>query len=270
MPELPEIETVRRGLMPIVVERHFHHIVVRETRLRWPVSANLAHLLAGQCIHALDRRGKYLLFRLDYGSLIVHLGMSGRLRRIPESSPVAKHDHVDLCLDEGHCLRFTDPRRFGAILFSETPEVHPLLASLGLEPLEDGFDGDTLYRLTRNRRVSIKAFIMNAHQIVGVGNIYANESLFRASICPQRMAGKLSRPRAERLATTIKTVLTEAIAAGGSSLRDYVDGFGQPGWFQLNYFVYGREDQPCRVCGTTIKVSRDSGRATYWCPHCQR
>lgn len=270
MPELPEVETVRRGLAPACVGRRFGACAIRETRLRWPVSARLGEQLAGQTIHRLDRRGKYLLFRLDHGSLIVHLGMTGRLLRIVQGAAAAKHDHADLHLDDGFALRFSDPRRFGAILFSENPDDHPLIASLGAEPLAAAFDGDALYRLTRGRRVTIKSFIMDAHQIAGVGNIYANESLFRAGIRPLLPAGKLGRPRAERLATAIKTVLCEAIAAGGSTLRDYVDGFGNAGWFQLNYFVYGREGQSCRVCGGTIKSSRAGGRATTWCPHCQR
>lgn len=270
MPELPEVETVRRSLTPVCLGRQLRRITVREPRLRWPVAPDLAQQLEGQHIHGIDRRGKYLLFRLDHGSLIVHLGMSGRLQRVEQNTPCGKHDHCDLDLNDGHSLRFTDPRRFGALLFSETPESHPLIASLGLEPLEANFDAKTLHQLTRNRRVAIKAFLMDAHQIVGVGNIYANEALFRAGIRPQLPTGKLSHPRAERLVIAIKSVLTEAIAAGGSTLRDYVDGLGQAGWFQQSYFVYGRGGETCRVCGTPIKLSRIGGRATTWCPHCQK
>ncbi len=240
--------------------------------MRWPVPTDLSTQLTGQTIRRLDRRGKYLLFRLDRGTLIVHLGMSGTLRHFSAASLPApiKHDHLDIQLGNKGVLRFNDPRRFGAVLFSEAPEAHPLIASLGMEPLDDSFNGAHLYALTRNRRVAIKSFIMDAHQVVGVGNIYANEALFRAGIRPQRPAGRLSRPQAEKLITAIKTVLTEAIAAGGSTLRDYVDGFGQPGWFQQSYFVYGRGGETCRVCGTPIRLERTGGRATTWCPHCQR
>lgn len=269
MPELPEVETVRRGLSPVCVGRQFTQTTLRETRLRWPVPTNLASQLAGQRIHALDRRGKYLLFRLDHGSLICHLGMSGRLQYTPTDTPVAKHDHLDLGLDDGHCLRYNDPRRFGVILYSETPELHPLIAVLGLEPLDDGFNGEVLYRLSRGRRINIKAFIMDAHQIVGVGNIYANEALFRAAIRPNTHAGRLSKARCHVLANAIKHILTEAINAGGSTLRDFVDGFGHAGWFQQHYFAYGRAGQACRICAAPIRVNRESGRATYWCSTCQ-
>ncbi|TSA19560.1 MAG: bifunctional DNA-formamidopyrimidine glycosylase/DNA-(apurinic or apyrimidinic site) lyase [Betaproteobacteria bacterium] len=270
MPELPEVETVRRSLLPVTLGRCFGPIVVREARLRWPVTPDLASQLAGQRIHALDRRGKYLIFRLDHGGLIVHLGMSGRLQRIAVDTAVIKHDHLDLGLDDGYCLRYNDPRRFGAVLFSDHPESHPLIKGLGLEPLEDGFNGDALYRLTRGRRVTIKAFIMDAHRIVGVGNIYANEALFRAAIRPSTHAGRLGKARCHTLARAITEILVEAIQAGGSTLRDFVDGFGHAGWFQQNYFVYGRAGLACRICATPIKVNRDSGRATYGCPTCQR
>jgi formamidopyrimidine-DNA glycosylase len=270
MPELPEVETVRRGLAPVSVGQRIKNMVVREPRLRWPVPADLAAQVHGQTIQGLERRGKYLLFQLERGTLLVHLGMSGTLRHFRTAPPLAKHDHLDVHLSDGGMLRFNDPRRFGAVLYTTEAEQHPLIAVLGIEPLDSAFTGAHLYRLTRNRRVPIKAFIMDAHQVVGVGNIYANEALFRAGIRPQLLAGKLSRPRAETLVAAIKAVLTEAIAAGGSTLRDYVDGFGQPGWFQLNYFVYGRAGEACRVCGTAIQLSRTGGRATTWCPRCQK
>lgn len=270
MPELPEVETVRRGLAPICVGQRILRVIVREPRLRWPVAANLTTQLADQTIQRLDRRGKYLLFRLERGTLIVHLGMSGTLRHFKAAPPPVKHDHLDVQLSDEGVLRFNDPRRFGAALYAAEAENHPLIATLGIEPLDEAFDSEYLYQITRDRRVAIKTFIMDAHRVVGVGNIYANEALFRAGIRPQLLAGRLSRPRAETLVAAIKAVLTEAIAAGGSTLRDYVDGFGQPGWFQLNYFVYGRAGEACRVCGTPIKLSRDGGRATTWCPHCQR
>lgn len=270
MPELPEVETVRRGLAPICIGQRVLRVIVRDARLRWPVPADLSTQLAEQTIQRLDRRGKYLLFQLERGTLLVHLGMTGKLRFFTTPPPPDKHDHLDLQLANGGLLRFTDPRRFGAVLYTVEAGNHPLIAPLGLEPLDPAFTGAHLYRLTRNRRVPLKAFIMDAHQVVGVGNIYANEALFRAGIRPQLGAGKLSRPRAEKLVAAIKAVLTEAIAAGGSTLRDYVDGFGQPGWFQLQYFVYGRGGEACRVCGTPIRLSRTGGRATTWCPRCQK
>lgn len=270
MPELPEVETVRRGLAPVSVGQRIQNVVVREPRLRWPVSADLADTVRDQTIQRLERRGKYLLFQLEHGTLLVHLGMTGKLRCFTTPPPLAKHDHLDIQLADGSLLRFNDPRRFGAVLYAPEVAQHPLIAPLGTEPLEDTFTGTYLHQRTRNRRVPIKAFIMDAHQVVGVGNIYANEALFRAGIRPQLLAGKLSQPRAEKLVAAIKAVLTEAIAAGGSTLRDYVDGFGQPGWFQLNYFVYGRSGETCRVCATPIKFSRTSGRATTWCPTCQK
>ncbi len=274
MPELPEVETIRRGLGPISIGQRVLGVCVREPRLRWPVSTDLSTQLADQTIHRLDRRGKYLLFRLDHGTLIVHLGMSGTLRHfsatpLPPPLPT-KHDHLDIQLGDGGVLRFNDPRRFGAVLYTPEPQTHPLLSRLGIEPLDAPFSGEYLYQITRNRRVTIKTFIMDAHQVVGIGNIYANEALFRAGIRPQRLAKKLSHPQAEKLTTAIQAVLTEAIATGGSTLRDYVDGFGQPGWFQQSYFVYGRGGAACRVCGTPIKLSRTSGRATTWCPYCQK
>jgi formamidopyrimidine-DNA glycosylase len=270
MPELPEVETVRRGLAPICIGQRVQRVIVRDGRLRWPVPADLPTQLAAQTIQRLERRGKYLLFQLERGTLLVHLGMTGKLRCFTTPPVLTKHDHLDLQLTNGSLLRFNDPRRFGAVLYASEPYKHPLIAALGVEPLSDDFTGAYLHHLTRNRRVPLKVFIMDAHQVVGVGNIYANEALFRAGIRPQLLAGKLSRPRAETLVAAIKAVLTEAIAAGGSTLRDYVDGFGQPGWFQLNYFVYGRAGEACRVCGTAIQLSRTGGRATTWCPRCQK
>jgi formamidopyrimidine-DNA glycosylase len=270
MPELPEVETVRRGLTPHLVGKRLEGARVRQPRLRWPVPADLDQRLGGRRIQALARRGKYLLIQLDQGHLIVHLGMSGSLRLTPAAEPPGPHDHLDLLLEGGEILRLRDPRRFGTVLWSEAPYHHPLLASLGAEPLETGFDGEWLYRASRTRRTPIKGLIMDAHLLVGVGNIYANEALFRAGIHPLSPAGRLSRPRCARLAEAIKATLTAAIEAGGSSLRDFVDGHGNPGYFQQTYQVYGRAGEPCRECGNPIRTLRQGGRATYFCPACQR
>lgn len=269
MPELPEIETVRRGLAPHLSGRGFFAADVREARLRWPVPADLEERIRGRRILDLLRRGKYLLMRLDDGWLIFHLGMSGNLRLLPADTPLRKHDHIDLFLDDGQVLRYHDPRRFGALLWSGDPTTHPLIAALGVEPLSDAFDGPHLHALCRGRTCSIKQAIMDAHLLVGVGNIYANEALFHAGIDPRIRAGGLSRPRCARLASAIKEVLTRAIKAGGSTLRDFVDGHGNPGWFQQTYRVYGRAGQPCTVCGGTIRTLRQGARATCYCPGCQ-
>lgn len=270
MPELPEVETVRRGLAPHLEGHYLLGARVRESRLRWPVPAALDTLVAGQEVHCLERRGKYLLFRLEQGSLICHLGMSGSLRLCAETSPLNRHDHLDLLLGEGRVLRYRDPRRFGALLWSESPETHPLIANLGVEPLSDSFDGALLRDLCRNRILAIKPLLMDAHRIVGIGNIYANEALFQAGIDPRLAAGRLSSVRCDRLVHALKDTLTRAIAAGGSTLRDFVDGQGNPGYFQQGYNVYGRGGEPCRSCATPIRLIRQAGRATYLCPACQK
>ncbi len=270
MPELPEVETVLRGLQPHLQGRRLQGAVVREGRLRWPVPADLDTRLKGRTIRALRRRGKYLLLELDLGGLILHLGMSGSLRILTRPETPGPHDHVDLLLEGGRCLRLHDPRRFGAILLSDAPDHHPLIAHLGDEPLADEFDGTRLYALTRGRQVAIKQLLMDARLIVGVGNIYANEALFHAGIDPRLPAGRLSRPRCGRLAAAIRETLLRAIAAGGSSLRDFVDSRGKPGYFQQTYSVYGRAGEPCRRCGTSIRSFRQGGRSSYVCPICQR
>jgi len=270
MPELPEVETVRRGLAPHLLGRRFSGAVIRESRLRWPVPPDLAGKLSGRRIEALDRRGKYLILTLDSGNLIVHLGMSGSLRLVGRDTPPRRHDHVDLILDDGLTLRYHDPRRFGAVIWSVDPLREPLLAGLGMEPLEAGFDGDWLYSATRHLRTPIKSWLMDAHRVVGVGNIYANEALFHAGIHPLTQAGKLSRPRCRRLAEAVRDTLQRAIDAGGSTLRDFVDGHGQPGYFQQTLFVYGRAGEPCRVCGSPVRSSRLGNRTTSFCPVCQR
>jgi formamidopyrimidine-DNA glycosylase len=270
MPELPEVETVRRGLAPFLAGHRLLGARIREPRLRWPVAADLDILLRDRRVACLDRRGKYLLLRLDSGCLICHLGMSGSLRLEMATTPPGKHDHLDLLLENDRILRYRDPRRFGAFIWSEDPERHPLLAHLGVEPLSPDFDGGRLHALCRGRSTSIKALLMDARRLAGVGNIYANEALFHAGIHPLLAAGRLSRPRCVRLAAAIRDTLTRAIAAGGSSLRDFVDGQGNPGYFQQSYFVYERAGEPCRACGTSIRRIRQGGRSTYFCPRCQK
>jgi formamidopyrimidine-DNA glycosylase len=270
MPELPEVETVRRGLAPYLLGQQFTGALVRNPSLRWPVPANLDTLIMGRRAEQLTRRGKYLLLKLDVGNLIIHLGMSGSLRLVRSGETPAKHDHLDLTLGNGTCLRYRDPRRFGAILWCDAPDSHPLLAQLGIEPLDSVFDGNWLYAATRGHRTPIKSWLMDAHRIVGVGNIYANEALFHAGIQPLIPAGKLSRPRCERLASAIRDTLNRAIAAGGSTLRDFVDSKGEPGYFQQTYYVYGRTGEPCRVCGDPIRLTRLNNRATFFCRKCQK
>jgi len=270
MPELPEVETVRRGLAPHLVGQTLAGARVRQSRLRWPVPTDLDLHLRGRRVRAVDRRGKYLLVALDRDYLILHLGMSGSLRVVSAEQAPGPHDHIDLLLDNGRILRMRDPRRFGALLLSADPANHPLIRDLGIEPLTTGFDGDWLYAATRGRTAPIKNLIMDAHILVGVGNIYANESLFRAGIHPLLAAGKLSRPRCARLAAAIQDTLAAAIRAGGSTLRDFVDSDGRAGYFQQDYFVYGRTDGACRQCGATLRGTRLGGRATTYCPNCQR
>ena len=271
MPELPEVETTRRGIAPHLLGKTFTQAVVRNHRLRWPVPKTLDRALRGQGIEAVDRRGKYLLLRLRDGALILHLGMSGSLRVLPADTPPRKHDHIDLILDSGRALRLHDPRRFGSLHWTgNRPETHPLLADLGPEPLGDAFDGDYLHRMAQGRRIAVKAFLLNAHIVVGVGNIYANEALFRAGIHPDRPAGRIGLARYERLVAAVRAVLGEAIEQGGTTLRDFVSGDGQPGYFAQSLSVYGRAGQACRSCGQTLKSGRKGQRATVYCPRCQR
>ena len=272
MPELPEVEVVRRGLAPRIQGATVREVRVRESRLRWPVPADLADRLAGRTLKAIDRRGKYLLLDFDSGVLIVHLGMSGTLRWFDHPPALIAHDHVDLVTDRG-LLRYNDPRRFGAMLW-HSPTVgpigaHPLLASLGIEPFDGRFDGGWLYRASRGRRVAVKQWLLAGQCVVGVGNIYASESLFRAGIRPTVAAARLTRSRCEGLARSIRETLAEAIERGGSSLRDFVASDGSGGYFQLDCHVYGRAGAPCRVCSTPIRLIRQQQRATYFCPICQ-
>jgi formamidopyrimidine-DNA glycosylase len=271
MPELPEVETTLRGLAPHLTGQRVADVVIRHPQLRRPIPADLPALLHGHTIHRLWRRAKYLLVEFGHGTLILHLGMSGSLRILTAPPPAGTHEHFDLVLQNGTVMRLRDPRRFGAVLWSEGDVAgHPLLATLGPEPLERSFNGAYLYADTRKRKGAIKQFIMDSHAVVGVGNIYANEALFRAGIKPQTAAGRLSRERCDRLVRTIKEVLRSAIRKGGSSLRDYVDSDGKQGYFQQEYFVYGRAGEACRHCGAPVRVSRQGQRATFWCPGCQR
>lgn len=269
MPELPEVEITRRGLEPYVVGKAVAAVEVREPRLRWRVDANLPELLRGQTIEQLSRRGKYLLFGTGAGTLLVHLGMSGTLRFLDRTLAHGTHDHVDLRFDTGECLRFNDPRRFGSLLFTATPMAHPLIAELGPEPLGSEFTPEYLYRSTRGRAVAIKQHLMNGRVVVGVGNIYANEALYRAGIHPARAAGRIARGRFDGLVHGIRDVLTEAVAEGGTTLRDFVGSDGKPGYFARALKVYGRDGEPCEHCGTPIRRRVLGQRATYHCPACQ-
>jgi formamidopyrimidine-DNA glycosylase len=271
MPELPEVETTRRGLAAHLTGLRIADVVIRNGSLRWPIPKNLPRLLRGCTVATLKRRAKYLLMDCGSGTLILHLGMSGSLRILPVNTAPAKHDHFDLILDNGTLMRLRDPRRFGAVLWHEgDPASHPLLATLGPEPLEDGFDAGYLHQVTRGRRISIKQCIMDNHVVVGVGNIYANESLFRAGIRPQLAAGKLSLPRCAKLVAEIRTTLAEAIKLGGSTLRDFVDTSGQAGYFQQTYWVYGRAGEPCRRCGAPIRQIKQGQRSSFYCGACQK
>ncbi|MDH4234504.1 MAG: bifunctional DNA-formamidopyrimidine glycosylase/DNA-(apurinic or apyrimidinic site) lyase [Gallionella sp.] len=271
MPELPEVEVTRRGLAAHLTGMTIADVVIRNAQLRWPIPKNLPKLLRGKAILALKRRAKYLLVEFEHGTLILHLGMSGSLRILPANTPPEKHDHFDLILNHGTLLRLRDPRRFGAVLWHNGDvHTHPLLASLGPEPLENDFKANYLYQATRGRNVSIKQCIMNNRIVVGVGNIYANEALFRAGIKPQLAAGKLSLPRCAKLVEEIRATLTEAIQLGGSTLRDFVDASGQPGYFQQHYWVYGRGGEPCRRCGSLIKQIKQGQRSSFYCGTCQK
>ncbi|RPH58619.1 MAG: bifunctional DNA-formamidopyrimidine glycosylase/DNA-(apurinic or apyrimidinic site) lyase [Burkholderiales bacterium] len=273
MPELPEVEVVRRGLQHSLPGRTVRAAQVREPRLRWPVPEDLDARLSGRVLRSVERRGKYLLLGFDHGALIVHLGMSGSFRFEPLARPPSRHDHVDLLFEHG-TLRYRDPRRFGAMLWHDAAQgpaaAHPLLAGLGVEPLSSAFDGAMLYRATRGRRVSIKQALLSGAIVVGVGNIYASESLFRAGIRPTTPAHRVGRGRCERLAEAIRATLSDAIARGGSSLRDFVASDGASGCFQLDCYVYGRAGEPCRVCGEPVRSLRQTQRSTFFCAHCQR
>lgn len=270
MPELPEVETTRRGIEPHLLGQRVSRVIVRERRLRWPIPEDLDVRLSGQRIEAVERRAKYLLIRAEVGTLIAHLGMSGSLRLVDGESPAGKHEHVDILLESGQALRYCDPRRFGALLWSQEPLAHPLLAALGPEPLGEDFDGERLYRLSRGRSMAVKPFIMDNAVVVGVGNIYASEALHAAGIDPRRAAGAISRARYLKLAQEIRRILACAIERGGTTLRDFVGGDGKPGYFQQELFVYGRAGEPCKGCGAPLREIRLGQRASVYCPRCQR
>lgn len=271
MPELPEVETTRRGVEPHCKGRTVVQLTVRDSRLRWPVSRQLAKQVQGQVITAIERRGKYLLFRTTAGSLLLHLGMSGSLRVVTPDAPIGRHDHVDILLEGGACLRYHDPRRFGSLMWLASGDsAHPLLRNLGPEPLSADFSGQFLYWRSRGRKGAVKSFIMDAKVVVGVGNIYANEALFLSGIRPGRAAGRISLDRYERLADVIKQVLTSAISQGGTTLRDFVGGDGKPGYFAQQLYVYGRAGQPCKACGSLLREQRLGQRSSVYCVTCQQ
>lgn len=270
MPELPEVETSRRGIAPWLEGMRVSKVIVRERRLRWPVPAAVDRKLPGQVIHSIRRRAKYLLFDTDAGTMLLHLGMSGSVRIIDQDEPAAKHDHVDIVIEDGKALRFRDPRRFGSMLWTKDAGKHPLLRNLGPEPLGEEFDGYYLWQAARGRRISIKQFIMNAAIVVGVGNIYASESLFLAGIHPMRRADRIARPRMLLLANSIRSILQQAINAGGTTLRDFYGGDGEPGYFSQQLEVYAREGEPCRRCKTHLSAVVLGQRSTFYCKSCQR
>ena len=277
MPELPEVEVTRRGVAPHLEGRLVERVLLRRDGLRWPFPPALPALLAGRRILATGRRGKYLLLHFEHGSLIIHLGMSGHLRVLDPATDVKKHDHFDLVVqgpDGEQALRLNDPRRFGAVLWHANDDgeldSHMLLRGLGVEPLEDAFTGETLFKASRGRSAPVKQFLLGGDIVVGVGNIYACESLFRAKINPKTAAGRISRGRYDKLATAIREILAEAIIQGGSTLRDFLAVNGQSGYFQQTYFVYDREGVPCRNCGTPIRRIVQGQRSTFYCVNCQR
>lgn len=274
MPELPEVETTCRGIAPFSEGQIIKNIIIRQPKLRWPVDPKLNELLSAQKIIKVSRRAKYLLLETKIGSLMIHLGMSGSLRIIDEQQvpkePIKKHDHVDICLSNGKTIRFNDPRRFGSILFNQQSSEHPLLIKLGPEPLTNKFNGHYLHAKAVGRKAPIKSFIMNNHIVVGVGNIYAQESLFITGIHPNRAANKISLARMTMLVNTIKIVLNKAIEAGGSSLKDFTGADGKPGYFQQTLTVYGRQGELCVQCETNLKHCTIGQRATVYCPLCQR
>lgn len=271
MPELPEVETTRKGISPHIENRRVKEVIVRQRKLRWQIPNKPAAKLPGNEITKVKRRGKYLLLHSNVGILIIHLGMSGSLRIVDEGLPVGKHDHVDIVLENGKALRFTDPRRFGSILWEEgSIESHPLLVHLGPEPLSDAFNSDYLFRLSRGRSIAVKPFIMNNKIVVGVGNIYAAEALFSAGISPKRPSGKISKQKYAQLVPCIKEILQKSITAGGTTLRDFTDISGEPGYFKQSLSVYGRGDEECRKCKRLLKEIRLGQRSTVYCSSCQR
>lgn len=271
MPELPEVETTRRGISPALLHHRIVDVRVRDRRLRWPIPTDFEARVRGQPIESVARRAKYILLGLPHDTLILHLGMSGSLRLVKPGTPYKKHDHWELRIDSGWVLRYHDPRRFGSLHITSTdPAQHPLLAKLAPEPLDRAFDADYLFAKTRRRSVAIKQLLMNSQLVVGVGNIYASEALFRARISPRRAARRITRAEAATLVKAVKTVLRAAVKTGGTTLRDYVNADGEPGYFRQKLFVYERVGVACRVCKTPIKQFTQGQRSTYWCALCQR
>ena len=271
MPELPEVETVRRGITPHVVGCTIEQLIVRDRRLRWPVPKNLGALVKNRRIIGTDRRGKYLILVLDSKDrVLIHLGMSGRLLVLKTGHPLKKHDHVDLELSGDVLLRFNDPRRFGAVLpWPTEQETHPLIETMGPEPFSDEFNGEYLFKLSRGRSAPVKNFVMDGRVVVGAGNIYAAEALFRSGLRPSKPAGKLTRAQCTTLAQHVRAVLSEAVEQGGTTLRDFFGADGQPGYFQQKLFVYGRENEPCRKCRAPIRRVIIGQRSSFYCPKCQ-
>jgi formamidopyrimidine-DNA glycosylase len=270
MPELPEVEITRQGLLPLV-KQTVKNVVIRNASMRWPIPGHLPKTLKNKKLLSLKRRAKYILVQFENGTLLLHLGMSGSISLLDRNYPPEKHDHFDIEFHDKQVLRLKDPRRFGAVLWAgNNPEAHALLRALGPEPLGEAFNANYLYQNVRTRTAAIKTTIMNGHLVVGVGNIYASESLFRAGINPQLAANQVSLAKCKRLVTEIKATLADALNAGGSSLRDFVGADGKPGYFQQEYFVYGRTSEPCKVCGTLIQTIRLGQRSTFFCKKCQK
>ncbi len=269
MPELPEVETTLRGIEPHLLNQTIQAITLRRIDLRWPISPEVS-TLRGQTIVSLVRRGKYILIHFSQGTLMLHLGMSGNLRVLPSDTPIKKHDHVDILLSNNKILRFNDPRRFGAILWTKNANQHPLISVLGPEPLSDDFSDEYLFQHSRKRTSNVKSFIMDSHVVVGVGNIYANESLFMSGIHPKRAANRISAKRYQRLTDNIKQVLTAAIEKGGTTLKDFTQSDGKPGYFKQSLAVYGREGALCLKCKSPIKQIKLGQRSTFYCPQCQK
>lgn len=270
MPELPEVETTRAGLAPHVEGRRVSAVTLRRPDLRWPIPPEISALLPGQRVTAVRRRAKYLLLDTAVGSALLHLGMSGSLRVLPAPTRVGAHDHVDLALDSGRVLRFNDPRRFGCLLWQAPGDTHALLRDLGPEPLSDDFDGDHLFALSRGRKAAVKSFLMDQRVVVGVGNIYVAEALFAAGVSPLRAAGRVSRERYARIGAEIRRILQQAIARGGTTLRDFLAPDGASGYFAQELAAYGRGGAPCPRCGRALKQALVAQRSTVWCGHCQR
>jgi formamidopyrimidine-DNA glycosylase len=275
MPELPEVETTRRGLAPHLEGRRIIGVTLRRPDLRWPIPREIETLLPSQTILSIRRRAKYLLMDTAAGSALWHLGMSGSMRVLPADTPVQTHDHVDMLIGgkgkaAAKVLRFNDPRRFGSLLWQPLGETHELLRELGPEPLSDDFTGDLLFERSRGRKVPVKAFLMDQKLVVGVGNIYAAEALFAAGVSPLRAAGKVSRDRYDAIAQAVRAILSYAIARGGTTLRDFISPDGAPGYFEQELSVYGRGGEPCPRCGRPLKQAMLAQRATVWCGHCQR